>query len=910
MRKFTFNPLVLAMAACVIAPTTAVAQGDELEEVLVTGSYAQSLKNALNVKRESTTIVDSVFAEDVGKFPDQNLTESLGRIPGVAVAQDDGEGRTITVRGLGDAFTMVTVNGMQGQSLAAGSGGVRTSRAFDFNVFASELFSRLDVYKSTSGELEDGSLGATVALSTGRPFDYDEFTAVANAEMGYYDGSGKTVPRVSGLFSTSNDTVGFLASVAYSEKEAPVLGAESLRWAQQGASNNIFQCTSCSPSELATVRSSWAPRLPRLADKSNSQERLGITSSFQWQIADATLLTVDGLYSKIDVTRDEPYLGAISLARTGGTGINQMNVLDYTIDENYTMVAAEVENADFRSESFSANWDSEFTQISANLKHEFTDGFRMNAIVGTTESKMNNNEVTVIYEHYSSGDSRKELAAAYADAGDTITWDFTNMNAPVMTYGFDLTNPANWELSEYRDRLFEATSSTDMARIDFEYDLTEGYTLKAGVTQKSYGYEIDGLQADKTFTNADITPGVDGVNDGIACGISPVVTAEDGSVVNAGGQSFFLPDFNRRTEFLDSGCWSYGVVAGSTREVEEDVLGYFAQLSVDTEVFGNRLRGNIGVREAQTDLTTAGITVVQGVVTPVEVTHDYSDTLPSMTLAYNLTEDLVLRAAAAEVLARPELTDLNPGGSVTIFGTQPAVSYGNPFIEPFRAESYDLGLEWYYADDALAGLTFFRKDVESYPTSETTFIQWSELGLPDSLLGAQADQLRDQEFRVSRKINGGGALIEGAELSWQQQLSFLPGPDWVKGFGVQANYTYVDAETDSGRAMPEVSEQSYNFTLYWEGEKFQARISNSYRGEYYSNISTTTGTLWQTRVVDDSNIVGVSASYDLTEQLKITFKGVNIFDEPQREYETEGVARVVRNHSYGASYFVGASYKF
>ncbi len=269
----------------------------------------------------------------------------------------------------------------------------------------------------------------------------------------------------------------------------------------------------------------------------------------------------------------------------------------------------------------------------------------------------------------------------------------------------------------------------------------------------------------------------------------------------------------------------------------------------------------------------------------------------------------MLRAAAAEVVARPELTDLNPGGSITTFGTQPGVSYGNPLIEPFRAESYDLGLEWYYADDALAGVTFFQKDVESYPTSEVVFVPWSELGLPDSLLGAQADQLRDQEFRVRRRINGGGALIEGAEIFLQQQLSFLPGPDWVRGFGFQANYTMVDAENDNGRPMVNVSEESYNVTLYWEGEKFQARISNAYRGEYYSNLGTTTNP-WQTRIIDDSNIVGVSASYDLTEQLKITFKGVNIFDESQHEYETEGVARTVRDHYAGPSYFVGASYKF
>lgn len=908
MNKYKLHPLALAIALGAL-PTYAQnnQSGDNtVEEVVVTGSYAQSLRNALNVKRESTTIVDSVFAEDVGKFPDQNLTESLGRIPGVAVATDDGEGRTITVRGLGDAYTMVTVNGMPGQSLAAGSGGVRTSRAFDFNVFASELFSRLDVYKSTSGQLEEGSLGATVSLRTGRPFDYDSFTAVANAEAGYYDGSGETVPRLSGLISTSNDTVGFLASIAYSEKEAPVLGGETGRWAKQGATNNIFSCSNCSPTELAEVRSSWAPRIPRYAEKSNSQERLGVTSSFQWQITEASQLTIDGLYSKIDVSRDEPFMEAISLARTGGTGINQMNVIDYTVDSNMTMVTAEIENADFRSEAFTANWDSEFTQLSAEFKHEFTDGFRMNVLAGMTESKLKNNDITVIYEHYSSNDNRKELKTPYADTSDTVLWDFTNMKSPVIEYSFDTASPANWELSEYRDRLFDATSNTDMFRVDFEYDFAEGFTAKAGVTQKSYGYEIDGVQADKTFTNADTA---DGTNDGVACGISAAITAEDGSVITAGKQTFFMPDFNRRNEFLATDCWSYGLVAGSTREVEEDALGYFVQLSMDTEVFGNRLRGDVGVREAQTDLTTSGITVVDGVVTPITVKHDYSDTLPSITLAYNLTEALVMRAAAAKVLARPELTDLNPGGSVTIFGTQPAVSYGNPLIEPFRADSFDLGFEWYYSEDAMAGLTLFQKDVESFPTSDVDFIQWSQLGLPDSLLGAQADQLRDQEFRVSRRINGGGAMINGAEASVQQQLSFLPGPEWVRGFGFQANYTYVDAEENDGDPMQNVSENSYNFTLYWEGEKFQARISNAYRGEYFINLGTDASP-WQDRVIDDSNIVGVSASYDLTEQLKITFKGVNIFDEPQHEYETSGAARMVRNHSTGASYFVGASYKF
>ncbi|MBK8187039.1 MAG: TonB-dependent receptor [Cellvibrio sp.] len=916
MKKFTVKPLVLAVSIAAL-PCTVYAQND-VEEVVITGSYAQSLKNALNVKRESTGMVDSIFAEDVGKFPDQNLSESLGRIPGVAIAQDDGEGRTITVRGLGDAYSMVTVNGLQGQSLAAGSNGVRTSRAFDFNVFASELFSRLDVAKTTSAEQEDGSLGATVSLRTGRPFDYDGFTAVSNVEMGYYDGSGSTKPRASGLVSFSNDVVGFLASVAYSEKEAPLLGGETGRWNQQAGSNRFICPAANCGADATLVRSSWHPRFPRYADKVNDQDRLGVTSSFQWQIADATLLSVDGLYSKIDVTRDEPFMEAISLARNDATGMRQMSVVDYTVDNNMTLVQAEIQDADFRSEAFRADWASEFTQLSVDFSHEFSDNFRMKAFAGMTESVLDNREVTVIYEHFSSNDTRKELTTAYADASDTVTWDFTNMKSPSVEYSFDTANPANWEFSEYRDRDYDATSDSDMFRVDFEYDLAEGFTAKAGVTQKSYAYDLTHIQADKAFGAADTTVinGVATANDGNACGITPGVTTEDGFIKTAGGQTFFYPDFNRRSEFLASGCWAYEPVAGNTRQVEEEVLSYYLQLSVDTELFGNRFRGNLGVREAETDMTAGGVlataasATVPAVVAPVVVKRDYSDTLPSLNLAYNLTDELVLRASAAEVLARPELGDLNPGAAITTFGSTLKINEGNPYIDPFRAKAYDLGLEWYYSEDALLGLTLFQKDVESFPTNSTPLnVIWSETGLPNSLLGAQASSLQNAEFAYTKRINGGGAMIEGAELSWQQQLSFLPGPDWVHGFGVQANYTYVDAERDSGSPMDNLSKDSYNFTLYWEGEKFQARISNAYRGEYYSTISSGT-TLWQTRVIDDTNFVGVSASYDVNEQLKITFKGVNIFDEPVHEYETEGVARMVRNHSAGASYFIGGTYKF
>lgn len=913
-RKFMHKPLCRAVTAAGIglsaAPVFAQEGGEALEEIVVTGSYAGSLAKALDTKRDSTGMVDSILAEDIADFPDQNLAESLQRIPGVAIDRDDGEGRTITVRGLGSTYTRVEVNGMQAQSLAAGSGGVRTDRSFDFNVFASELFNRLDVYKTTSAELEEGSLGATVSLQTARPLDYDSLTLVTNLQESYNDQSGEMAPRMSGLFSLSNEdkTLGFLLSGAYSQKNSSTEGAETVRWETWEGSKGtgLFDCSACdSEEELAAVRESWHPRIPRIADKTNEQDRLGLTSSFQWRPAESTQLTADVLYAKVDVTRNEPYLGAISLARLDNspkTGTSEMDILDYTIDGNGTMTSATVAGADVRSENFRADWGSEYKQYSLALEHDFSDRLRVKALVGATESVMDNREVTVVYEHFSDGDARQNVA--YPDADGWVSWNYDGSTGLDLAYGFDLSDPANWEMSEYRDRLYDASSETGHASFDLEFDLSDAFTLKAGASSKSYGYDIRGLRADKLFADADAD---DGAEDGSACGISATLDAGDGSAVNSGGQTYFLADFGRSGDLLASGCWDYAVRAGDTRKVDEDSLGYFAQIDMDTEVFGHRLRGNLGVRKVTTELASTGVTafkdendVTQEVA--VTVVHEYNDTLPALNLAYNLTDDVILRASAAKVMSRPNLTDLNPGGSVSIFG-DPKVSYGNPYIEPFRAKAYDLSAEWYFAENALVSVALFQKGIESFPSSEKVDMLWSETGLPDSMLGAQVDQLKDAVFEVSRKINGGGAEVKGWELQYQQPLTFLPGPEWVRGFGVQSNYTRVNGETDSGNAMPGVSENSYNVTLYWENEDFQARISNAYRGEYLTNLG-------REEVVGASNHIDLSASYNLNDNLELSFEAINIGDEPKYRYLDEDVQRLYDEHFTGAQYYLGATYRY
>src|SRR5690348_3089335 len=176
---------------------------DELDEVVVSG-FRSSLDAALQDKRAAVGSVDSIRAEDIADFPDLNLAESIQRIPGVAIARDAGEGRTVAVRGLSPEFTRVRLNGIEAMSANGGTdaaGGTNRGRGFDFNTFASELFNSITVRKTASAEVEEGSLGATVDLRTGRPFDYDGLTIVTSATAQYNDLSEEVDPRAAFVIS-------------------------------------------------------------------------------------------------------------------------------------------------------------------------------------------------------------------------------------------------------------------------------------------------------------------------------------------------------------------------------------------------------------------------------------------------------------------------------------------------------------------------------------------------------------------------------------------------------------------------------------------------------------------------------------------------------------------------------------
>ena len=894
-KSFKKAPVSIAVACAMLTPAVlaqSAETNDDMVEVIEVraSSFADSLQKALITKRASAGAVDTILAEDIADFPDQNLAESLQRIPGIAISRDAGQGREITVRGLNSSFTRVQLNGMQAQSLSAGPGGVRKSRAFDFNVFASELFSQLTVHKTSSAEIEEGTLGATVDLTTGRPFDFNDNVTAINVQGTYNDQSEEADPRLSALTSYTNDdrSFGVLVSASFSSQLISNVGSDTGRWEDDGFCTD----SSCLGTQDEDLSSYWHPRFPRFADKTHELDRTGITASVQFAPSDDTTVTVDALYSKIEAQRLEPFMQAISLARTNSSGVGQTYLTDYTIDGNDSIIAATAHDVDIRSENFESNWESEFTQFSVDVEHHFNDDLKVNLLVGTSESVLDNRETTIIYEHFSVNDSRRTLD--YADSTSAVTYDFTNQMSPSMSYSFDTANPANWELSEYRDRIYDAKSSYDNARADFEYILNDAITLKGGVTYKDYLYSIAGSRADGTFASADAA---DGTVDNVAFGISNVVTAADGNVVNFGGQSFFMADNAQLPQFLASGGWSYAPRGGDTYAVSEENLSYFLQADFFYPIGDMDLRGNAGVRYATTDVESTGL--VNG--DPTSVKNDYSDTLPSLNLALDLTEDVVLRASYADVMSRPGLSTLSPGGSVDPFNL--TVRYGNPFIDPFRATNYDLSAEYYFDEGALLSLAYFIKDIESFPDSETVTLNWQEVGLPDSVLGGQADIVNNSEFEVRRSINGGGGKLDGYEVQYQQKLDFLPGPQWVQNFGVLANMTFVDTDVD----LPGQSERSSNFTVYWEDEVFSARISMANRSEFTTSFNSNPN---KQRYVDGTTHIDFSASYNVSENLKISIEGINLTDEPIVAMVSPNIGGRVWNVTQtGRQFFIGASYR-
>jgi iron complex outermembrane receptor protein len=877
---------------------------DEQTEIVVTGIRA-SQKQAIAVKRDAVNSVDAIASEDLGKMPDQNVAESLQRVPGITIDRNRGVGNGVTVRGLGPQFNTVTVNGRVIATVGAG-------REFDFNILPSELISGAEVYKSPQANINGASIGATVNIKTLRPLDQEAGLKGGGSVHAYHAALGdKTTPSAAGYFTWKNDAGRFGVSgvVTYDKKDERTdnffPGASSLPRSfddgYYGAVGNDAGGNLCVGSVTGGVCSRRVAdnvTLFRNVDmyhnfanqvEISERERIGGNLTVQYAVSDNLRLTFDAMASHED---HHFHNSSIVTDFSGGTLTNQVVMGGTDTTETVAGHSRTVHvGGTAMSETFQGGTVDEIVEDRPQKSLVSIYGFRADWKDGPFSLGFDTSMSKAQY-HDPDGNFTtvrlKNMNFTYDRANGTPVTDFS-ASGPFSPAATDVSHRnAHYVSTEglnYDDKLYDA-------RLDASWDNDGSVALFGGVGYSDRTKDTEGFSSPNAcaYCGSDvILPAslfhvthfnwmgdvgahterewVDYNTDALVAAMLQANTSANPALHNG---SFELPVPNP---------------AGSS-SVEEKVSLAFMMAQFKGDLGSMPLAVNAGVRFEKTNFTSDGASqtvlsavpngtgqniIVLSPVVPVSLSGDYTDILPSLNMRLNLTDDLVLRTGASRVISRPTLTDLSPAQSITSNPGNERISRGNPDLLPFRASQIDAGLEWYYDDLSLLSGTFFYKSIDSFITR-----------------GVSRQQVDQVSFIIDEPVNGKGASVKGLELSYQTVFKHLPSP--FDGLGTQVSYTYTDSDADySNPARPGaahytltgLSHNSYTVVGFYEKGPLQARLSYTYRDQYLFAPQTQTGV---PEFVDSYDQLDAGVQYSVTPNIILTADAINLTDSYEFHY--------------------------
>ncbi|MET6756839.1 TonB-dependent receptor [Pseudoalteromonas sp. NCIMB_1079] len=859
----------------------------EMEAITVTG-YRSNLVRSKELKKNAIGSQDSILAEDIGEFPDANLAESLQRVPGVSISRDSGEGRQISLRGLGPNFTRTRLNGMEALFTSDSGidqrGGASRSRDFDFSIFASELFNRVDVYKSYDASLDEGGIAGTVDLHTAKPFDNSEegLQGTVSVKGIYNDRTEHSDPRFAGLLSNTWGNFGALVSVAYSEVDTIEEGYHVWSWKQAsfGDDNVADSVDGDIKNRLVNATGNdrvFVSRANNIASWANTRKRTGITAALQWQPSDAMSFDLDILYGKLSNDRIENQLSTAGTnAFTGDVTANQL-LVDAAI-EGDDLVYASFEGLDLRTESKVSFGETDFHQISLSGNFELTDKLYMTTMFGlsksTFEQPINDKVFSESVDH-------------------AFSVDWRNAKYGQNTYDFDITDIDQWALMRTDVREDEISNEYNTYQVDFNYELNDVHSFKFGLQSKNY-------QSDGFERRDRVDWGNDPNSPEAVFQITSIPTLHD--YVIADNQATF-------ERVVATGLISRELNAshnrpGTVYQIEEDTIGVYAQYVWNTEISNFPIRGNLGLRWYETEQTSSGEVNTGSGFEQIEFSKTYSDLLPSLNVVADISDNWLVRFGANRNISRPNLNQLKAAGQVGV--ADQFISAGNPNLERFVADSFETSFE-FYGDSSSLAIALFHKDMESFIVQQSVTLPYEQTGYPLEFLDFDPRVNAQSEFTVSQPINGDSTDVTGLEIAFQMDFDFLPEP--FNYLGMLGNVTIADGETilfNEGERIsvtpPGLSELSHNFTLYYETPRWGMRVSSSYRDEYI------TGEGSEQNIVagyDETTFVDFKSFMNITEQVKITFEATNLTDEVIRQFldhRTQSYSQSGRNFALGMSY--------
>jgi TonB-dependent receptor len=887
----TFAPAAFAR---VEDPAPAAEPADAVDAVVVTG-FRKSLGAAREAKRSSAIVTDVIVAEDMAKFPDLNLAESLQRLPGVAINREGGEGRRVSLRGLGPDFTRVQLNGMEVlgnvDSPMDSRGQTSRDRAFDFNIFASDLFSKVDVRKSFSAEQDEGGMAGTVGLYTAKPFDYSGTKAALSLQGGTNSATKDFQPRGAAMISKNwDDKFGALFSVAYSKRKTEEQGYNTYGAGVQKALPANVVKLSAADAAKATNGELIFQRGNRLSVWDSNQERLGLTAALQWRPVENVTLTLDALHGKFTNDRSELHLATrgtvgstILSAPTPHSGnltspAPVLNAIEY--DKYNTIIYADVDNTVFATETRRQETKNTFDQLVLTGEWKVTDKLTIDGHIGQETSD------------YDIPISDKFYTEAFGGLVTDYRGD-TGKN----TYKWNTTDANNYRAHEID---FSATyQSTELknAEVNGAYAFNDDVVLKSGVSYR--GFENSGY----TQTNDDVnkTAWEKGTLDDRLDGVTKVFSQHH-------DQSWIIVDWDKALS-----KWGVTRTLSAPKNiysVKEDTTAGYLQLDWKTEFLGRPLRGNTGLRAYETELTSAGVIAVKGVNTPTEAKKKYSGVLPALNAVLEVSDNFQVRVAAAKNINRPALGAYAMNGTISVDGSV-TVSTGNPNLNPYKSDEFDVAVEWYFGGVGMLTAGVFHKNIDGLVASQTVNnVTYASTGLAEGLYPGVTGSTIVAAY--TRQVNLNNAKLTGLELSAQSDFFFLPGV--LKHMGAVANLTLIDSETTNliyGKQQKSdifgLSDINANATLYYETAKWGGRVSANYRSDYLIDNGAFNATTY----------VDAAAFYQVTPRIRLSLDAINLTNEREEQvnsfynnYGQTGAKRLWNYTTSGRTVFVGANIQF
>lgn len=761
---------------------------------------------------------------------------------------------------------------MNGRTIASTEGG----REFNFDVLASETIDTLEVIKTPSARLEEGGIGGTIDLRTARPLDIGN-TYAGSIRANHNSFSTDWSPRASGIVSWANDdaTQGALLSASYSNKTTRSDRSTSFGYSNNATFGGMFGSGYDTDGDgLRDVSSDpYFPFSSNLEHDVQDRERISVVGAIQWRPDATTEIAIDALYSSLDIQRglqQALILTAPILVPANADSSQTLDELVISSADSQTVLNARHAGFNLTSVGIESLNDTETFLVGANLTKDL-GSWVLAADAAYSRAEADHTSRQAVLE-------ATQLGPDFGDHSFYTATVATSNGVIGLPDNPDLSTSALYTTRNLDSRFNQVEDDESGVRLDAERVLDAGVieSFQLGVGNRS-------RQKGQTPSDFNNSPGRRPVIDSI---IEPAAVDDFLNDDPVGFSGLLFPDVGPWYDYVLSQFQlteNLRINRLNTFSVEEDVSSAYAQLNLQGELAEVPFTGNLGARLVQTRQTSSGFSVPFQLVinqdgigniilgdSPEEifVENDYDNVLASLNLAFELDQGLFLRVAASKVVTRPTLSNLGPG--ISINATQQTATAGNPRLQPFESEQFDLGIEWYFADaSALYGAAFY-KDIGNFVAIVSG---------PDTISGVDF-------IDVSRPRNAESAEVTGMEFGYQQAFAFLPVP-W-DGLGLIANLTRTEssAEFDPSVsstvfALEGLSKYSYNLIAYYDSGPVQARLAYNYRDDF---LRQAVGTFNNSFFTEAYNQLDASLSYGLNDRFTIFAEGVNLTDSIEDEF--------------------------